>query len=183
MNQRQFDFGDRLQMSNGVCASVDVGCILLREIPGALTVSKAHETNDRRGVDWWVEQSGRHLGVDAKVREEDYARRGHDDLALETWSVIPGSGCSGAIGWTRDVDKRCDYILWLWVETGRWCLIPFPFLCAVFSANWKSWRGQYKTSRQRTTRDFRSWESECTFVPRRVVWAEIYRRFSGHLED
>lgn len=175
---REFDFAERLSMSAGNSASRNLEVILVSEIPGAVSATPAAQVNDRQGVDWWVEMStARHLAVDCKVRATDWAAThpDEDDLALETFSVVE----KGIAGWTRDANKRCDYILWLWTDTGRFCLLPFPMLCKVFSANWEQWRAKYKTRRQFTTG--RNYHSECVFVPRKVVWAEIYRRFGGQL--
>lgn len=167
-------------MSCGTAASAEVRSVLLSQIPGAVNVIAAHQKNDRQGIDWWVEMStARHLAVDAKVRESDWAAShpDEDDLALETWSVVE----SRIPGWTRDADKRCDYVLWLWKETGRFCLVPFPMLCRVFARNWQSWAAAYKTSQQFTPRGGGGYHSECVFVPRRALWAEIYREYGGHI--
>lgn len=181
MDPREYGFDERLVMSNGHCVSVDVRDVLLQCIPGAVEVHKSSACNDKIGVDWWVEMAGgRHLAVDGKVREEDWAAShpGEDDLAIETFSVVESS----VIGWSRDEAKRCDYVLWLWKETGRYCLVPFPMLCRVCQDNWESWRETYKVSRQRTPRrDGSHYHSECVFVPRREVWASIYLTFNGSL--
>lgn len=177
---KTFDFGEQMAMSQGVAENADIHTILLREIPGALTVQAAAKENDKRGVDWWVEMaSGTHLAVDAKVRSFDWAAKHpkEDDLALETWSVVEKQ----IAGWTRDSAKRCDYVLWLWKDTGRFCLLPFPLLCKVFSENWKEWTGQYRTEKQHTHRDTGGYHSECVFVPRRVVWLAILARVGGRL--
>lgn len=172
---RTYGFGERLEMSHGQVSGASVESILLANIPGAVSVHPAHESNDRKGTDWWVEmRSGAHVSVDAKVRAEDWLSRGKDDLALETWSVIEAR----KIGWTRDASKRADYILWLWKDTGRWCLVPFQMLCGVFARQWEGWIKDYQTSRQHTP-DHGGYHSECVFVPRRVLWAEIYKQFGG----
>jgi len=177
----EYEFSAQLGMSNGVAAGRSVGTILLDNIPGATGVRRADKTDDRQGTDWWVErENGRRLSVDCKVRRDDYAPRGKDDLALETWSVMEHQ----KIGWSRDSGKRTDYILWLWESTGRWCLIPFPLLCAVFSGLWMEWSEEYgPPARQRTradgVRSDEDYHSECVFVPRRVVWGAIYRMFGG----
>lgn len=172
----EYGFGDRLNMSEGVCVTADVKTILLGNIAGALNVVKAHEKNDRTGVDWWVELPGaRWVGVDAKVREQDWAARGKDDLALETWSVVEKK----VPGWTRSEDKTCDYILWLWKDTGRFCLIPFRMLCTVFQDQWRAWCDKYQVARQFTRTGGGGYHSECVFVDRREVWAALYRRFAG----
>lgn len=154
--------------------SSDVSEIILENIPGALTVTRAHEINDRNGTDFWVEHcTGRHLSIDLKSRRIDYKK---DDLALETWSVIEKE----KVGWTRDETKRCDYIMWFWQDTKRWAIVPFPLLCRVFIANWMQWREEFKWARQETT-DKGVYHSECVFVPRRQIWAAIYRRYSGNI--
>jgi hypothetical protein len=176
----EYDFNERMQMSDGVAALSDVASILMCQIPGAVSVRRAASVNDKQGVDWWVElSSARHIAVDAKVRQSDWAASHpeEDDLALETWSVVE----KHIQGWTRDTEKRCDYVLWLWADTGRFCLVPFPMLCRVFGQKWDTWRNQYKTRKQFTRRGDSGYHSECVFVPRRVVWASIYRQFGGNL--
>lgn len=178
MEPRDYGFGDRLVMSTGHAAAADVQTVLLETIPGALSVRAAATENDRIGVDWWVEMiGGRHIAVDVKVREQDWAAThpDEDDLALETWSVIEDK----VIGWTRDTNKRCDYVLWLWADTGRYCLVPFPMLCRVFTDNWQHWSFEHKVCRQRTTDRGRVYHSECVFVPRRELWAAMYCTFGG----
>lgn len=177
----EFDFNKQLEMSSGFTVKADVKSILLDLIPGAVAVTQAASENDKQGIDWWVELStAKHLAVDAKVRSSDWAAShpAEDDLALETWSVVE----KNVVGWTRDNKKRCDYVLWLWTDTGRYCLIPFPMLCKVFSTHWEDWRTRYRTARQKTNRQFGdSYHSECTFVPRREIWSQIYKHFGGDM--
>lgn len=184
MQPREYGFQERLLFSHGQSTNVTVQDVLLAEIPGAVTCESASLSEDKNGTDWWVHRhNGRSLSVDCKIRKEDWSVKpapyGSDDLALETYSVIE----SKVVGWTRNADKQTDYILWLWLDTGRWCLVPFPLLCAVFADKWAEWRGLYKTRKQKTTQGRREWHSECVFVPRRIVWREIYIRFSGHLKE
>ena len=176
-----YDFDERLAMSQGADKG-SVSAILLANIPGANSVSKASVSNDKSGTDYWVEHcSGKHLSIDVKVREEDYSAKPNkqDDLALETWSVMEHN----KVGWTRDSNKRSDYILWYWLDTGRWCLISFPYLCKVFQDNWTLWVKAYKTREQVTPNNGRPYRSQCVFVPRREVWAEIYRSFAGQPQE
>lgn len=176
----KYGFDERMAMSSGIAETADVRSILLEHIPGAVSVQKAATENDKQGIDWWVElNTARHLSVDAKVREKDWAAThpSEDDLALETWSVVEKE----VIGWTRDVTKKCDYVLWLWSDTGRFCLVPFPMLCKVFAHRWTHWRAKYKTRKQFTPRGSSGYHSECVFVPRRELWAEIYRHYGGDL--
>ena len=174
----EYGFDEQLVFSQGVAENASVEAILLANLPGACQVIPAHQSNDMNGTDWWVEtRSGSFLSVDAKIRRTDWSAKGADDLALESWSVVE----KNVVGWTRNTKKRTDYVLWLWKDTGRWCLVPFQMLCLVFEGNWQEWAQRYKTSRQLTSRDgWRdSYHSECIFVPRREVWAEIYRHFGG----
>ena len=175
----KYGFDEQLAMSNGFSATADVKDILLQSIPGSVNVVQAAKVNDKQGVDWWVEMAtASFLAVDAKVREKDWAKDHpeEDDLALETWSVVE----SNIVGWTRDPRKRCDYVIWLWKDTGRFCLVPFPMLCHVFSKKWKQWAATFKTCRQKTTWDNgREYHSECVFVPRKELWAELYRVYGG----
>ncbi len=175
----RYEFNERLAFSDGVTIKADVQSILLAEIPGALCVERATEADDRSGVDWWVYREGTPtLSVDAKVRKQDWAAKTEryraDDLALETWSVMERH----IPGWTRNPLKQSDYILWLWCDTGRWCLIAFPLLCAVMQDKWQEWQVRFKRSQQFTPTGG-GYHSECVFVPRREVWKEIYLRFSG----
>ena len=187
---RVFDFNDQLLMSEGHAEVASVERVLCDLIPGAMSVTKACTENDRSGTDWWVEISNRHLSVDAKVREQDWAAThpSEDDLALETFSVKGYQRPDGSrtrdprvVGWTRNPDKRADYILWIWKDTQRHCLIAFPNLCRVFQDNWVDWSRKFKTCEQYTRQpkhDRDGWFSECVFVPRRLIWGEIYKTFS-----
>src|SRR5690348_13330068 len=110
-------FQDKKQMSEGIADNVDIPSILLECFPFAVKVEKASLAEDKNGTDYWVYLvSGHKLSVDVKVRKKDF---GKDDLALEVWSVI-----GKKIGWTRDRNKRTDYILWLWMDTRRYSLVP-----------------------------------------------------------
>jgi len=176
----EYNFNDRMVMSDGVNQSANIQELLLANIPGACNVHRASNANDRNGVDWWVEhRSGKFLAIDCKVRSKDFGIKNpkNDDLALETWSVIEEK----IVGWTAREDKLTDYILWFWMDSGRWCLIPFPLLCNVFLKNSDQWTKEYKVATQKTTGMNSEYHSQCVFVPRRVIWAEIYRNYSGML--
>lgn len=83
MKMESYNFNERLAMSHGVSGDKSIKDILMQHIPGARFIYSAHEDNDRNGTDYWIEHAGgKHLSIDVKVREEDYAQKGHDDLAL-----------------------------------------------------------------------------------------------------
>lgn len=179
---REYGFDEQLQMSQGICTTKNIAEILLANVPGALSVAAATRNDDRNGTDYWIHHArGKPYSIDIKVRAEDYATKPEpfaaDDLALESWSVVE----QGIVGWSRNPKKMTDYILWYWQDSGRWCLVPFVMLCAVMEGKWQEWRNQYKTRQQSTPSNRGGYHSECIFVPRREVWAEIYKRFSGSL--
>lgn len=171
MMQRTFEFEGQLVMSDGfISENEDIATYLLTHIPLAAKVERANRADDRKGIDYWVTlQSGRVIGVDVKVRDKDY---GKDDLALETWSVMEKK----VIGWTRDANKQTDFILWIWKDTKRCVLLPFPWLCSIFIEHWETWQKKFKIARQNTENRY---HSECVFVPRELVWTKIYTRFGG----
>ena len=176
----EFDFKKQLVMSAGTSITDDVGRLLLEKIPGSQKIIKANTRDDKSGTDYWIEHArGTPISIDVKVRNEDpVQKRGKDDLALETWSVI-----GTKIGWTLDETKRTDYILWWFAPTRRWVLVPFMQLQAVFKARRDEWTLLYRTFKQRTvgTGSRSGWYSECVFVPRREVWAAIYADFGSSI--
>lgn len=173
----EFAFGERLRMSDGYADTQNIGDILRYCIPGAVDVQRASVADDRHGVDWWVHRTNeKPLGVDVKIRSKDFRAidSTRDDYALETWSVVERN----IVGWTRDAQKQCDYILWFWQDTQRWSCVPFPMLCHVFDEHWAEWTRKYHTAKQRTVGAV-IYHSECVYVPRTVVWRKIYERYGG----
>lgn len=158
-------------------ANEDLAAYLLKKIPLAVKVERANRDDDRRGIDYWATlQSGRVVGVDVKCRDKDWIKKGCDDVALEIWSVVEKK----IVGWTRDTQKQTDYILFLWKDTGRCMLVDFPILCSIFMQRWETWHKAYQTAFQRTENSPSSqWHSECVFVPRKVIWREIYLHYGG----
>jgi len=170
-----FDFDEELAFSQTATIHDDVRAILLGSIAGATHVVRAGSSLDRSGIDYWVYLSnGMRAGVDTKIRRKDFfARFGRDDLALELWSVIEDR----KIGWTLNEAKRTEYVLWLWQDTGRWCLVPFLLLCSTFQRRKEKWCRQYKHDIQKTMPG--GYRSECVFVPRDVIWDAIREEFGG----
>lgn len=170
---RVFDFQKQLIISTGTSANQTIGELMLSVIPGSTRAIQANKSNDRTGVDWWLEmESGDFLGVDCKIREIDF---GKDDLALETWSVVEKK----KIGWTLDSSKKTDYVFWVWKDTGKWCVVPFQLLLKAFAKHKDEWMLAYRKAKQNTEGRY---HSECVFVPRRIVWAAIYRLSEGNSE-
>ena len=177
----EYSFQDQLIFSTGVSVNSAISDILMSAIPGAQRVTKALQGDDRTGVDWWVETrtNDRRLAVDCKIRGTDpipaYKK---DDVALETWSVVE----SNVIGWSLDDKKRADYILWVWKDTGRWCIAPFLLLTKAFKSKKEEWVSQYRVERQ-WTRGPVCYHSECVFVDRAVLWGEMQKQSQGYHLD
>ena len=171
-----FNFRDQLVLSTGTTVNTAIGEILTDVIPGSLRAFRATQEEDRQGIDWWVEtRSGERVGVDCKVRTKDLWPK-QDDLALETWSVVEKK----IVGWSLDTSKRTDYIFWIWTDTGRWCIVPFLLLVRAFKAKKDAWALVFPVARQSTEGRY---HSECIFVSRRELWAEIYRQAQGRHAD
>ena len=172
-----YGFNEQLIASNGVIACCDVAEVLRSRLPGCVRVTKTDAETDRTGVDFVAELSNGTLdGVDLKRRSKDCRRYGNDDVALEVWSVV-----GKKIGWSRDESKACRWVLWVWDDTGRFLLLPFAAVCAVFSANWRQWKELYKTATQVTPRTSGrdGWKSECVFVPRDVLISAVVEWANG----
>jgi hypothetical protein len=173
-----FDFKEQMAMSHGVIASMDIPALLMDKIPGAIAVRDANTAEDKQGTDKFVDHvRGVPVSVDVKSRSVDPIDTfKSDDLALETWSVMPCQRVpEGKIGWTLDTTKRTDYILWVFEPTKRYCLVPFHPLQVAFALNRQDWCKRYTRLPQRN----KGYNSEGVFVPRNVVWRAIYEVSNG----
>jgi hypothetical protein len=173
--ERSYEFTERKQFSEGIERDALVTEIIVAKIPGAVAVKRAGSFDDKRGTDYWVTLISDHqISVDVKFRQEDFSvRSGIEDLALETLSVIERN----KIGWTLDPAKRTDYVLWIWLDTRRWTLLPFLMLCATFQEYELAWRKRYRSERQFTPDG--GYHSECVFVPTKVIYGAMFHRCCG----
>ena len=177
-----YDFDERYDWAEGVADSDDIRGIIQNKLPNCVRVERAGRMADKQGTDYWAcRPDGSQLSIDVKIRATDYAVGPFpkDDLALETWSVLPENGRAGKLGWTRDPNKRTDFIMWYWEDTHRYCWVPFTPLCAVFSEHWEEWAETYGRWQQRST----GWSSECVFVPRAVLRQAINDWCDGDTQD
>ncbi|GAJ02930.1 unnamed protein product, partial [marine sediment metagenome] len=119
---KQYDLRERIGFSRGVSKTGNIEQILLDNILGAFSISRASPEEDRHGTDFWVNRTNTlpKLSIDLKAREIDPLSFDppKDDLALETYSNVANK----TKGWTRDDSKRTDYILWFFKPTKRWVL-------------------------------------------------------------
>ena len=160
-----FDFNQQLGMSEGRSNGKDSKNIFYHVFANTIRIEKSELYDDMKGVDYWLSQkAGNRIGVDVKRRKVDYfALKGEDDIALETYSDVEKK----KIGWTLDKRKMTDYVLWIWEDTGRYLVLPFPPLCTVFTSHVEEWKKSYKPIKQRSNEG--QWYSECMFVSRLVV--------------
>lgn len=88
------------------------------------------------GIDREVKlRNGRQFTIDEKKRRKDYG-----DIALEIFSQWYGKGHpKNKIGWTRDVEKRCDFVAYAVVPARRCYLLPTEILRLACERNWQDW--------------------------------------------
>ena len=82
-----------------------------------------------------VMPNGKTIRVDEKVRRRDYG-----DIAIETIS----NDKTGALGWIEK-DLLCDYIAYVFIDTGRVFLLPFIQLKNAWRDNKSVWIAEYGT--------------------------------------
>lgn len=169
-----FDFDERLAFSKGVRQRTDAETIRAM-IDGCERVDVASTEHDRRGIDYFARlHGGVQIHIDAKARDRgcsQFWKQGIPELALEDWSVVPVNGHSGKIGWTLDVSKETDMVLFTFdpADTDRCYLISFQLLRIAFRRYCSRWLQQYKHAPQQNN----GWKSHCVFVPVRVVFKAI----------
>ena len=183
---KNYDFIDSLERSGGdYHIPKSVRDVISHVFPGSTTIKSAKDL-DRRGIDCIVQIGSKQVTLDYKFREKDplHFLRGVDDLLLEEWSVLPCDDCPyGKIGWTLDLNKQADYVLWVWTRPDiptyrRWYMAPRSILQNVFAVNLEHWKRTYeiKTFNERDRRKGIAWQTRCVCVPRSVVHDEIIIR-------
>jgi hypothetical protein len=167
-----FDFHKQRAMSESPEAQDLIRRHLARLFPDALTIRKAALENDKLGADYWLEfRNGQFRAVDVKVRAEDWKPKGKPDVALEIWA---NTG-KGKRGWAIDDTKITDYVLFVWLDTGRADLFDFRLLKAVTQANLDKWSGDCQSANQTTATKRGNYTARCLFVSGRDLHAAIYR--------
>lgn len=158
MKQTNFyhEFQERIAFSEGIdCKNLILKKIML-DIPGAIGLQRAEIKHDKNGTDYWIQREGklRALSVDLKNREFcPIEKFGSDDACIEIASVYRGAN-NGVwedcrikkIGWTLDISKETDYIIYTWPNGDklRYWILPFPFLCMASTRNLEIWKAKYK---------------------------------------
>ncbi len=172
----EYEFADCLEFSRGRAAATDRETIKAI-IPGCVRVAETGRELDLKGVDFVATlRRGATVNVDLKARRKGcsrhWRRSGPDfepepELALETWSAVPGDEQRGKVGWTLDESKITDYTLHVFdpSDTAQVFLLPFQLLRMAFRRRLSDWRGLFRCERQ----DNGDWVSECLFVPAETV--------------
>ena len=176
----KFDFEERLVFS-GTYEGEPLEEVIKKTLPGTNRVIKADLALDKTGTDYIAFTDLEvPINIDVKKRERDCSRfwKSGDELALETWSVMPQNGDAGKIGWTLDNGKTTDYIFFIFdpADSKNAWLMPFQLLKAAFVAKKDEWYETYKHAEQKTIKpDGTAWYSECIFVPAHWVISAINR--------
>jgi len=169
----EYGFAERLAFSKSI-TSITPTEIVMDMLPGCVSISGTDLALDKRGVDYVATlRRGAEVLVDMKARKMGCSRfwRSGPELALETWSVVPGVRQAGKVGWTLDEGKITDYTLHVFdpSDTTLAYLLPFQLLRVAFRLRFRDWYSAYKHATQNSGR----WQSECIFVPADVVLSEV----------
>lgn len=99
-----------------------------------------HIESQKRGIDRIITLSdGSQVTIEEKIRYKDY-----NDIALERWSSFEDK----TLGWClKELD--CDYVLYLFWNSGRYFLIPFENLRQSLIDNILEWENNYRILRTR----------------------------------
>jgi hypothetical protein len=156
-----FDFDEQQAISETQEAHALIITHLTQLFPAALTIRKAARGNDKLGADYWIEfPHGQFRSVDAKVRRENWRAKDRPEIALEIWSDIKKK----KPGWTLDTDKISEYVLFVWLDTGRADLFDFRLLQAVTRANLSEWESARQQSEQVTASRRGKYTARCVFM-------------------
>jgi hypothetical protein len=174
---KTFDFDQQLAMSQTPEVDNAIRRVLFKQIPGLLAIHRAHKKNDLRGVDYWLELSGRMQTVDVKVREKDFAMQGNpDNVCLE----LVANDRTDKPGWVLDPDKITDWVLVYFRDSKRSYLYPYQMLQAAVMRERSKWLANTKkTARQVTKTLSGCYGSQSLFVSNKDIWAVMYNLSQG----
>jgi hypothetical protein len=175
-NVKSFNFAEQLAVSDSPAVAALVDPFLRRRFPGALSLRRAAEANDRAGADIIVEfPHCQFRFIDLKVRTCDYRVLGKADIALEIWSNKERE----TPGWALDESKVSDWLLFVWMDTKRTLLLDARAVRAVTKSNLPRWQASYQNAEQRTPVGARGYNSSVIFVGTDELVA-LVNRWQGH---
>ncbi len=158
-----YNFDTELKISEMEKTQEKIKQILTKHFKAEMVLKNPVKNQDDKGIDYYVYLPDYDVcTVDVKIRK----RKNRDnDVALETWSNIERQ----KIGWTRDKNKKTDFIMWLW-QGGEYLILPFTPLREVFEHYWQEWKEKFNWATQRTNNLY---NSECVFIPILYLKEEI----------
>lgn len=110
--------------------------------------------------------TGQRITVDEKKRRKDYR-----DMCIEEWSVFHGpNDARNKIGWTLDLNKRCDYIAYAVVPASRCYLLPFDLLRRTARRFLDDWKKRYQPPRPAVNK---SYVTVNVGVPWNALWRDM----------
>jgi hypothetical protein len=171
-----FNFAKQLAMSETDHVHELVERAVRQRLPELLNIHRAHAENDKQGIDFWLEfPNGCMEKLDVKIRAKDYATPEEpENICLE----IVANTTTNKPGWTKDMTKLTDWVLFLWLDTGRSDLVHARQLRSAANGNMPSWQATKRTSAQVTETRTGSYASTSLFVSSHDIWAAIFRLFS-----
>lgn len=182
MSNRKYGFTEQLNMSTErLQLETDAG-ILMRYFPCVSEVTKTDEETDKSGIDYIVKlKGGSEIGVDVKTRAKGCSKfwKNGPELALEWWSQKwpQGSGRQNKPGWTSDLNKRCQYVMFKFDEADskKVYILPFHQLNIAFRKNALAWRDKYRYEIQ--AQKNADYKSSCLFIPASIVLEAVKNEF------
>ena len=182
-----YDFQERLAYSKGARCASDAETIKAL-LDGCETVIEHNTQGDDKGIDYIARlRRGALVYIDAKTREKGcskYWRGECPELAIETWSVMPGGkyntpAARAKAGWTIDESKLTDMILYTFDKSDCTTayLLPFQSLRMAARRMLKEWTQRFKVDVQTSG----GWQSQAVFVPADLVIDAIQCTFIGAL--
>lgn len=147
---------------------------------------------DKAGCDFTVNlQHGVKCMIDHKHRDPGCSRFWKVDamgvpipeLAPEIWSVVPGNGLVGNVGWTLDDTKITHGVICTFhlSDTTAWYYLPFGPYKEVFKRRKDEWMTMYEAPHQSSNNG--QWYSQCVFVPAHVIVEEVTKEYNLWIEQ
>lgn len=88
----------------------------------------------KKGIDKILHfENGGTVTIDEKKRRSEY-----NDILLEVWSVYEQK----KLGWLYT--SRCDYMVYIFMNSCRLYLLPMPLVKVVWNSNEKEWMSKYR---------------------------------------
>ena len=163
-----YDFNKQLAASQTDEVHTLVRRIMFEKFAGELlNIHQSHPDNDKRGADYILEfRNGKCENLDVKSREKDYYPMPNVALEYRTGNKD---------GWTIDIDKLTDWILFLYIDTERASLHHARMLRVSAREHRDQWQQSHQQSTQVSNGGY---SSPCVYMTDRELWAAEYKHFA-----